>query len=212
MKLEKIIFGQAIQFIESGEARGRRSPVPLIKEMQDRYGFVEVPRKVADLNFDAGVNFLQGYFKDVVIDKLQIYNNGLLCEAVADNQQCADFLDEILSWAPEHFNLPVKPRMKAFQSKVEISSMKDIRNTFAKFADVGALIARLLEGYGLHAPPYVAAGLVLQHEPQKDLPGNPNFEFSWRAERPFEDRIYYSSAPLRTEDHLQVLNLLEEVL
>jgi hypothetical protein len=212
MKLEKLIFGQAIQFIEPGEARGPRSPVPLIREMQDRYGFVEVPSKLADLDFDAGVKFLQGYYKDTVIDRLQVFNNGLLCEAAADNQQCADFLDEIMSWAPEHFNLSVKPRMKAFQSKVEVSSTKDIRNAFAKFADVGALIASLLEGYGLHSPPYVAAGLVLQHEPQKDRPSNPNFEFAWRAERPFEDRIYYSAAPLRTQDHLRVLDLLEEVL
>jgi hypothetical protein len=211
MKLEKVIFGQAIQFIEAGEAKGRRSPVPLIRELQDRYGFVEVPRKVADLNFDAGVSFLQGYFRDIMIDKFQVYNNGLLCEAAADNQQCADFLDEIMSWAPQHFNIPVKPRMKAFQSKIEVTSTKDIRNTFAKFADVGSLIGRMLEGYGLQSPPYVAAGLVLQHEPQPNIASNPNFEFAWRAERPFEDRIYYSSAPLRTQDHLQVLNLLEEV-
>jgi|SRR5450631_190980 hypothetical protein len=212
MKLEKIIFGQAIQFIEAGEAEGRRSPVPLVREMQDRYGFVEVPRKVADLNFDAGVSFLQGYFKDIIIDKFQVYNNGLLCEAAADNQQCADFLDDVLSWAPRHLNVPLKQRMKAFQSKVEISSTKDARNAFAKFADIGALIASLLESYGLQSPPYVAAGLILQHEPQKGLPNNPNFEFAWRAERPFEDRFYYSSAPLRTQDHLRVLDLLEEAL
>jgi hypothetical protein len=56
-------------------------------------------------------------FKDVVIDKFQVYNNGLLCEAAAYNQQCAEFLDEVLDLAPAHFNVPVTKRMKAFQSK-----------------------------------------------------------------------------------------------
>src|SRR6266851_9266388 len=97
MDLQKIIFGQAIQFIESGELRG--SPVPLIKAVQDRYGFVEVPQKVAELDFNAGVTFLHGYFKDSLITKFQVYNNGLACEAAADNRYCAEFLDEILDWA-----------------------------------------------------------------------------------------------------------------
>jgi hypothetical protein len=212
VELRKIIFGQAIQFLETGESSRRFSPVPLIRELQDRYGFVQVPHKVADLDFTAGVNFLQGYFKDIVIDKFQVYNNGLLCEAAADNQQCAEFLDEVLEWAPPHFNVSVRPRWKAFQSKLEISSSKDIRNSFAKFAGVGAAITRLLESYGSNAPPYVFWGLALQHESQKDLPSNPSFEFARRAEQPFDAGIYYSTAPLRTQDHLQVLNLLEEIL
>jgi hypothetical protein len=212
MELRKVIFGQAVQFVETGEPQGRRSPVPLIREMQDRYGFVEVPRRVVDLDFTAGVTFLQGYFRDIMIDKFQVYNNGLLCEAAADNHQCAEFLDEILDWAPPHFNVPVTKRMKAFQSKLEISSTKDIRATFAKFAEIGDSLARLLVGYGLHSPPYVAAGLVMQHEPQKDIPSNPNFEFTWRTDEPFEARVYYSSAPLRTKDHMEVLNLLEGLL
>ncbi|HEV7601762.1 MAG TPA: hypothetical protein VGO49_16095 [Bradyrhizobium sp.] len=212
MELRNVIFGQAIQFIESSEGERRISPVPLIRAMQDRYGFVQVPQKVAELDFNAGVNFLQGYFKDIVIDKFQVYNNGLLCEAAADNEVCAEFLDEVLTWASKEFNLPLKPRMKAFQSKIEAFSTKDIGRTFANFNEVGALITRLLEGYGLNAPPYVIWGLALQHEPQKDVPSNPSFEFARRAEQPFDSGIYYSSAPLRTQDHLQVLNLLEQVL
>jgi hypothetical protein len=212
MELRKVIFGQTIQFVEAGVTARRVSPVPLIRAMQDRYGFVQVPQKVSELDFNAGVNFLRGYFKDIVIDKFQVYNNGILCEAAADNQQCAEFLDEVLAWAPKELNLPIKPRMKAFQSKIEVSSTKDIRNTFTKFAEVGALITHRLESYGLTAPPYTIWGLALQHEPQKDLPSNPSFEFARRADQPFDAGIYYSSAPLRTEDHLQVLNLLEGVL
>jgi len=214
MKLEKTIFGQAIQFFATGEASGRRSPIPLIRAMQDRYGFVEVPHKVSELKFETGVNFLQGYYKDTVIDKFQVYNNGILCEAATDNQICSEFIEDVLSWAPEYFNpITIEPTAKAFQSKLEISSEKDVRNTFAKFAGVGELIAQLLKGYGLTAPPpYVAAGVVLQHEPQREMAGVPNFEFAWRADRTFADRVYYSSAPLRTQDHLQVLDLLEQLL
>jgi hypothetical protein len=52
-------------------------------------------------------------------------------------------------------------------------------------------------------------GLLCSMNPKRGRPSNPNFEFAWRVEEPFEAQVYYSSAPLRTKDHMEVLNLLE---
>jgi hypothetical protein len=137
----------------------------------------------------------------------------LACEAAADNQSCAEFIDEILEWVPKAFDLPIKPRpMKAFQSKLEIVSDKDIQSTFDKFSQVGSLIASLLTSYGLTAAPYNVAGFAMQYEPQKDAMGNPDFEFARRKGQSYEAGIYYSSAPLRTKDHLLVLEMVEGLL
>lgn len=83
MDLKSILTSQAIRFYEAAEpVAERRSPVPLIREIQDRYGFVQVPLTVADLDFSKGVTFLRGYFKGSIIDKLQVYENGVLCEGI----------------------------------------------------------------------------------------------------------------------------------
>jgi hypothetical protein len=102
--------------------------------------------------------------------------------------------------------------MKAFQSKLEIVSDKDIQSTFDKFSQVGSLIASLLTSYGLTAAPYNVAGFAMQYEPQKDAMGNPDFEFARRKGQSYEAGIYYSSAPLRTKDHLLVLEMVEGLL
>src|SRR5712691_8865526 len=107
MELKTILTSQAIRFFaEKSEPIERRSPVPLIDGVREKYGFVQVPRTVAELDFKNGVTFLQGYYKGQVIDKLQIYENGLLCEAQVDNSVTDELLGELFSWAQERHNLP----------------------------------------------------------------------------------------------------------
>jgi hypothetical protein len=86
MQAKSILMSQAIRFYANAEPIAeRRSPVPLIRGLQDMYGFVQVPLTISDLDFTKGVTFLRGYYKGNIIDKLQIYENGLLCEAATDN-------------------------------------------------------------------------------------------------------------------------------
>lgn len=212
MKLQTVIHGQAIQFIDADAGARKVSPVPWINAMQDRYGFVQVPRTVTELDFSVGANFLQGYYKDTIIDSFKVYNNGLSCEAAADNQICLEFLDEVFEWVPKEFGFPITRReMRAFGSKIEVVSEKDLDVAFKKYAEVGGLITNTLKGYGLEALPYSLAGIILQHEPKAEGFGNPSFEFARRKDHPFDAGIYYSSAPLRTTDHMRVLDLLETI-
>src|SRR5262245_25296398 len=109
MKFKAYLTNQAIRFFQNEETTTQvelRSPVPLIRGMQDAYGFIQVPTTVADLDFSKGVTFHQGYYKGVIIRKLQIYHNGVLCEAAADNSLCDDFIGEVLDWARTVHKLP----------------------------------------------------------------------------------------------------------
>lgn len=82
MDLHGYLANQAIRFIEGdNKTREKQSPVPFIKGFEERYGFVQIPRTVAEIDLKVGVNFLRGFFKGKVIDKLSIYENGVLCEA-----------------------------------------------------------------------------------------------------------------------------------
>lgn len=215
MELRTVILGQAIQFTETTEAKTskRMSPVPLIRAMQDRYGFVEVPTKVSDLDFAAGVKFLQGYFKGTIITRFQVYDNGLLCEAAADNSLCERFVDEVLDSIPDEFGIPLirRPR-KAFQSTVEVTLTKDVSVRFNSFTKAGAMIGSALESYGQPNAPFHFSGIEMHLPDNQNELGHPEFQLAKRKGHAYEENVYFSKAPLRTEDHLAILTELERII
>lgn len=216
MQIKSILASQAIRFFsEAPETIAeRRSPIPLIRGMQDRYGFIQVPSTLAELDFTTGVTFLRGYYRNVIINKLQVYENGILCDAATDNGICDEFLGDVLSWATAEHSIPIKQSgVKAFISQLEIVCTIDLDKTLAKLNAAGAMVAELLRGYGQPVTPYQMSGFKLHYDSvAAPVPRPPEFVFERRVGQPYGIREYFSSAPLRTGDHVRLLNLLEATL
>jgi hypothetical protein len=201
------ICSAVFRFVETREGvYETRSPVPLIRAFQDRYGFVEVPTKLAEMNLQTGVSFRQGYFRGKVIDKFQIYANGLLCESQNDNELSDSFLDEVFIWAAQQHDITLNETARAY----EVAASVNLGGIFKKFASVGELIASLLKAYRQQADSYQVSGLKLHYDVSDKVASRaPEFVFERRAEEPYAQNLYFTSAPLRTIDHLQVLEVLE---
>jgi hypothetical protein len=149
-----------------------------------------------------------------VIDKLQIYTNGILCEARSDTDLCDEFLDELISWFNEKYGQPLRTmQVRAYLSQMEVSIPLDVRASLEKFSAVGTLISTSLEAYGLRGGNYRGSGIRL-HSDFVDVPPphSPEFVFERRAEIPYSKNIYFTSAGLRTLDHVRVLEALQEAL
>jgi hypothetical protein len=217
MQIKGILTCQTIRFFSQAETEGvmdRRSPVPLIKGLQDEYGFVQVPSKVEDLDFNKGVTFLRGYYRGAIIDKLQVYENGLLCEAAADTRIGDDFLGEVLIWAAEKHQLPVKETgVMAYISQLEVISEINVGAIFSKLKTIGTLFSEALTRYGQPVPAYEFNGLRMHYDSMATpIPRPPHFIFERRVGQVYSTNEYFTSAPLRTEDHLRVLEILEKLL
>ena len=79
MELSSIILSQAIRFGKvTGIGGGVIYGLNLAKACEERYGFLQAPRVLADYDLNKGITFLHGYFDKVVIDKLQVFPNGNL--------------------------------------------------------------------------------------------------------------------------------------
>ncbi|OAF06677.1 hypothetical protein AYJ54_19335 [Bradyrhizobium centrolobii] len=181
--------------------------------MQDKYGFVQVPTTIAELDFTKGVTFLQGYYKGLVISKLQVYENGMLCEALADNSACDEFMGEVLEWAKTEHAIPIKESgVKAFISQLEVVTNVDLEKHLQKIDSVAALIGQSLKSYGQPVGLYQMSGIKLHYDSAATpVPRPPEFVFERRAGEPYSTNQYFSSAPLRTADHMRVLNQLEKI-
>lgn len=215
MDLKSILTSQAIRFYEAAEpVAERRSPVPLIREIQDRYGFVQVPLTVADLDFSKGVTFLRGYFKGSIIDKLQVYENGVLCEGTIDNSIADEFLGEVLDWAASEHGIPLRQTgVKAFISQLEVIATADLGRVFPKLNAIGSLLAEALKSYGQPVSDYTVSGIKLHYDSANTpVPRPPEFIFERRAGQQYSTNEFFSSAPLRTKDHMYILNELEKLV
>jgi hypothetical protein len=215
MELKNILVSQAIRFFaETGPVLERRSPVPLINGIREKYGFVQVPQTVAELDFKNGVNFLQGYYKGKIIDKLSVYENGLLCEARENTALSDELMSELLAWAAKEHDLPVKETgVVAYVSQLEVITTVDIGSVFSRIDSIGALLATVLKDYGEPVPEYKISGLKMHYDSMAmPIPRPSEFSFERRRTELYSTNQFFSSAPVRTDDHLRVLEALERLL
>ncbi len=214
MKLEKIIVSQSIRLGKvSGKNGGSVYGLNLTKLCEQRYGFLQAPRTLDEYNLASGVTFLHGVFQDqFVIDKFQVFENGLLVEAKVDTQECEFFLDDVTKWATEQGGfsfIQEATAPKIFLSNIEVKSSASLSKTMAKLSSFGNEIAKVLRSYGNVSPDWTLSGLSFGNSAAGDVT---SFRFEQREGTPPPKGIYFSSSRMRTKDHLRVLKVLEELL
>jgi hypothetical protein len=213
MKLISVISSQVIRFGKvAGKDGGPVYGLNLTKLCEQRYGFLQSPRTLEDYNLKSGVTFLHGYFQDrLVIDKLQIFENGILVEARADTDACEAFLDDAIAWAKEQGGFtfhrdPAMPRM--YQSTIEVETSALLESQISENAiAVGKRIAEVLGTYGLSTPDWLPSGISFGNGLSGDAA---SFRFERREGSPPPPNTFFAVARMRTKDHLEVLKLLEK--
>jgi hypothetical protein len=216
MKIEKVIFGQVIRFID--DVRDEKKSFSLLdvtRAIQSRYGFLEAPTKIADYNYQTGVTFMVGRFDGNAIRRFQIYQLGVLCEVEATTDVCDAFLDDIVNFLESEFDQRgrEKPNTRSYQSQLEVHSEVNLGMVFPQTSDVGQVLWQTFKSYGYEPTMFELAGLKFQTTALQLKGGSPgDFLLERRAEKPFFANLYFSAAPLRTHDHLNVLKCLEDAL
>jgi hypothetical protein len=158
------------------------------------------------------MTFNEGGLKGKRIEKLVIYGDGILCEGPEDATVYDDVTEDITKWLEERIGIVMAgERGRAYHSHLEVTSDLALGAKFDHFEKLGREIALMLASYGQKSIPFEVATLgfhadVFQLEPPR--PGD--FRIERRVGESYEKGMYYSVAPLRTDDHLKALNLLEE--
>ena len=100
MRLERVLLGRAIRLMRiSGPGGGEIYGINLARACEARYGFLQSPRTLEEFDLTKGVTFLHGYFQNrIVIDRFQVFQNGMLAEAKINTDECDAFLDDAVEW------------------------------------------------------------------------------------------------------------------
>ncbi len=188
-----------------------------IKPLVEQYKFVKVPQGLEDWDDSKGITFRHGKFhskgKDVVIDSFQVFNNGLMVDTRQDNEEAERFIDDVIEWGVKTYGLAIPEDQlieKIYLSNLEVTLDKPLSDHVPVSKRLGTEISRYLTEYGIKHEPYEATGYALNFD-KMSLPNSvlANFSLQRREGIPFSSGIYFSSAPLKTQDHIALLKTLD---
>lgn len=192
-----------------------RSLVPAIVGLAGRYKFSKLPpaeslaTQPLDMKFEGGV--FTGVNGEPIAINLSIYDDGLIAETRASTEESDRFLNDALSWACEEYGLPHHSQLgvnKVYAS--ELIVQLDLTNSIfgGKFAEFAARLRR-----GISSNPQIPleiTGLHFGPDPSLTKKVAP-FRVERLANVPFEREEYFSTAPVPTSEHVELLKLMEQL-
>ena len=212
MKVTSIEFGQVTWIVDVSMSPGRMYFPEALQKIQERYGFVKAPNINELLSPQPNTVFEHGKFGDHVIQKFSIHTDGFLANSQAGTDATEQFLDDLLNWSKEEFGaveLDINDSYRVYDShlmaQLDINFMRQMK--FTNF--ISSQIEKKRESYGLTPFEYVASGFVLSSDNFTSNLAPTSFTIERRAGQPFKNNLYLSKAPLRTNDHIKLLENIE---
>jgi hypothetical protein len=216
MKLITIEGGRVLDLVPTEEFRSRRGVYlpEFVQAIVSRYGFIAGPNNLADA-IKNGAKFETGKFivdgETVAIKELAIYNDGLIADAY-DSRFADMLLDDFSQWATDTFGLQQRssPFRRTYTSALVCIFDKAVESGLGKLAGLTKLFSQSLrEAYGWDYK-YDLFRLGFNVDP-KTIPHlrSTNFLFERRGQANYAENRYYCVAPLRTDDHIQLLEKIE---
>jgi hypothetical protein len=179
-----------------------------------RYGFAGFPTNVQQLEA-AKVEFRQGAFKDTGIESFSIYGDGAVITSKSSTDVLDEFLKDVTEWMGSALSLKrVETHLinTAYESGLLVRSEAPLLKALEALAPIQDLLAKSVKSaMGLESkiePFGIAFGADHSLIPgMKPVP----FRLERRAGLGFDTNLYVSQAPLRTADHIRVLQQLEKL-
>jgi hypothetical protein len=200
--------------------RGQAFTQETIDKISEKYKFKGPPTISAALaaqQKNEAIYFAAGEFMstsgiNVVVD-LKVYNDGLIADCRSNTKDGEMFLADLLSWIPAGLNLPkveVPVRKKLYVSELNVETDHQLLMMInPKLAKLSDLLATVVPPGS--ATSYEVAGLALATDPKDGAPLT-NFRFERLVKSPFAENRYFTAAPVQTDDHLKLIESLEEIL
>ena len=214
MKLLAIEMSRVVALFRMARQSGQPYLPHIATQVIERYRFRGVPQSAEDLEKDR-VEFKHGLFEDNAIDALEVYNDGILVSSRSDSEFIDKFIDDIILWLTKNHGLSVIQThtvSRMYDSTLLIETDRDVFEPLNAYTDILRMIeAAILDSAGLEIQ-YQNFGLILsadqtQNPALKPIP----FRFERKEGIEFSRHQFHTTAPLKTQQHLMILEQLEQL-
>jgi hypothetical protein len=216
MELVSVATARAAWLFDIAELNPRgKSIFPEILEwLEEEYHFEKAPKSATDLDENKAFAFSRGKFQageEIFVDvELKIFTDGLVATSSSSTRDTEAFLESVLKSAAEEFSLAYKPetvRRKLYVSELNVRSSKDLAGINPKLAQVAEKISELLP-QNVKLPYEIAGVMISPVQGVSNISISP-FRFERKLNTSPDEHKFYSTAPLHTDEHLELLDWFE---
>jgi hypothetical protein len=225
MKLLSVLQAQSVKAIRVNGSYGYLPE--LISALRTRYHFVGGPQPVdivaaspvepantpaRPLVFTQGVITLED--RQIAIQHLQVFQAGLIVTTLTNTNDSDLVVRDIIQWASS-LNIQLeelKPSV-GHSSQLDFKLDKPLSQLFVRLLEIGPTITQMLEPFWEQRPGYELTGVTFHYDTTKyPTFSPPMFRIERRAQQSFDTNIFWSEAPLSTDNHVALLRRFEELL
>jgi len=213
IEVRQIVLARSLQLLKS--PAGTIGYLPdLINQLKARYNFVQAPKNEDLLPSDPpkGAEFRHGRLPNdpkVIIDKLTVFNDGVAADAAESTDYADQFLSDLQEWAKTAIPKAMYSGPRFYLSQLEIKMEPPLETYVPSLKPIGEKITHRLATYGIQTTKYEVSAIHVNWDVfGKPAPQAGQFFIERRVNVPFSENVWFAQAPLRTVDHLALLNEL----
>jgi hypothetical protein len=187
----------------------------LMTAIAERCEFRKFPQDFGKKQEPAGAVFEIGKWNDQPINKLTIFNDGVVLETSSDTDDTDATLHQLLMWAKKEIGINYEPEMirrKLFTSNLVVYSDMQLDSLHPILKELAAFVSSDTSKQFNHQFVYRTAGITLGTNTLTSKFAPTVFSIERRIDVPDSENKYFSTAPLRTSEHLSLLEKLEKAL
>ncbi len=227
MKVRQVLLARVIRQVSiAGSAAPRIDSVARIKE---RYHFMKAPERFEELYPQAtiapgvmlqgalGITFQEGSFtvsgKVIGIDLFQFLPNMIIADTRSSTEDTEAFLDDYEKW----INVRVQDSITPIGPTYYVSNLEFVMDRFAdppaEYMEALRILNSHLHEYSTQIPKLVPTGFTFNVDAVGlGIMPPSHFTIERRAGIPHKQNIFFSQAPLKTKDHIAILEKLDRTL
>ena len=216
MKLLSVALARVTVLVDSAEVNPRNQvSVPdFVKAITERYGFMKFPRTIEEYDLAKGINFGLGKLGNINITSINLYNVGTVIDTGSATQDCDVIYEDLLRWAMDLVGIEDRPTPDrrfyvselAFQSNMRLDAI----NKF--FTAISSKVTTTVSKFARQEYNFEPVAIVAMPDMSNIKLGPTSFRIDRLQGAPFEDKKYFSSAPLPTDDHIGLIEEFEKYI
>ena len=217
MKLLSVNTARAIWLgqVRDLNPKGMKLERILTSFLVDTYKFEKTPLTQEPTDPNKGLIFENGEFEakeeHPIIINLTIYNDGLVAESISSTTHSEAFLEDVLIRFSEFFKISSFTsvfKKKLYSSQLFVYTDKQLKLLNPKLKKISEYLSHNVEQSSLN---FQVGGISFWPDQTSKVPPA-SFTFERALGVPFSENRYYSAAPLKTDQHLELLEKLENIL